>query len=419
MNTTAGAAPTPLIARIKNILFTPKTEWPVIRGEASTIGSIYSGYLLILGLVPAIAGFIGMSVIGIGAFGFGMRLPIAAGLTQAIVGYILWLVMVYLLALVINALAPTFGGQKDMLSAFKVAAYSMTAAWLGGIFTALPMLSILALLAALYSIYLLYTGLPVLMSCPEDKAVGYTAVTVICGIVMGVVVAVVSSAMIPNPLSGSMLGGAGGISIQTPQGEVNVDQKKLDDWAKKMEEAGKKMEEASKSGDMSAVAKAGAEMAGAMGNAAAGAGGGRKPIAASELKAMLPETAAGLARTAYEAQGGEAMGFSGSSANAEYGSGDKQVSLSITDTGSLAGLASMASWMGVTVDRETQDEVERVYKQGSRTVRESIDKQSKRVEYQLILPNGVIVEAQGSGVEPGAVKGLVEALPLAKLEAAK
>jgi hypothetical protein len=418
MSNTA-SMPVPLIARIKNILLTPKTEWPVIRSETSTIGSIYTGYLLILGLVPAIAGFIGMSLVGIGATGFGFRLPVMAGLVQAVVGYVLWLAMVYALALVINALAPTFGGQKDMLSAFKTAAYSMTAAWLGGIFSAMPTFAILGLIAALYSIYLLYTGLPVMMRCPEDKAVGYTAVTVLCGIVMGILTMALSAIFMPKPgAGGSLFGDAGSIAIKTPQGDVTLEQGKLDEMARKMEDAGKKMEQAGKSGDMKAMAEASAEIASAVGSVT-GAGGGRKPMPAADLKAILPETVAGLARTAFEAQAGEVMGVHTSSASAEYGSGEQQISLSITDTGNFAGLASMASWMGVTVDRETQDGIERVYKQGNRTIRESVDKQSKEVEYEVILPNGVIIKAEASGVAPGVLKGMVDELPLAKLEAAK
>lgn len=36
-----------LIARVKAILFTPKTEWPVIAGEPATIADLYKNYILI------------------------------------------------------------------------------------------------------------------------------------------------------------------------------------------------------------------------------------------------------------------------------------------------------------------------------------------------------------------------------------
>lgn len=413
--TTAGA---PLVERAKNILLTPRTEWPVIRAEPSTVQGIYTGYLCLIGLVPAIAGFIGMSLLGVGGFGVSIRVPIVTGLANMLVGYGLWLASVWLLAKVVNALAPTFGGQPDFLSAFKLVAYGVTAAWLGGVFNAVPMLSILGLLAALYSLYLFYIGVPVLMQCPPAKALAYTAVTVVCGIVIGIVIALVSAAMMPSMggAGGGPFGGAdsaGEISIKTPQGEISIDQRKMEDFAKKMEEAAKSMEQAGKSGDLGAVAQATAAMA----SAAVGTSG-RAPMDAQALKAMLPQSVAGLARTNWEAQGNQAAGIAMSSARAEYGDGKRRVSLEINDTGGLAGLAGFATWMNITTDKETQDEVERVYRQGQRTVREHVDKHNHGNEYSLILPNGVIVDAEGTGVDLPALKAAVEGLPLAKLESA-
>jgi hypothetical protein len=46
---------------------------------------------------------------------------------------------------------------------------------------------IIALLAAIYAWYTFYLGVPVLKKCPQDKAIGYTIVVVICGILLGVV----------------------------------------------------------------------------------------------------------------------------------------------------------------------------------------------------------------------------------------
>jgi uncharacterized protein YqgC (DUF456 family) len=75
-----------------------------------------------------------------------------------VLGYGLSLAMVYVLALIADALAPSFGGQKREMSALKLVAYSSTAAMVGGIFAMIPALGALTLLAALYSLYLLYLG---------------------------------------------------------------------------------------------------------------------------------------------------------------------------------------------------------------------------------------------------------------------
>ena len=187
-----------LIQRVQDILLKPKETWPVIAQEPATVASIYNGYVIYLAAIPAIAGFIGLSLVGVGGFGIGFRVPIVAGLVNMVVGFALSLVMVFVLALIVDALAPTFGGTKSQIAALKVVAYGATAGFVGGIFSLLPALSILGLLAGLYSIYLIYTGLPVLMRCPPEKAVGYTAVVIVCGIVLGILIGVVSSLFMPR-----------------------------------------------------------------------------------------------------------------------------------------------------------------------------------------------------------------------------
>src|SRR5215207_1058482 len=178
-----------LSERAKNIVLTPKTEWPLVDAEPTAVKDIYTGYVVPLALIPAVAGFIGSSLIGVSVPGLGtVRTGLGVGLASAILQFGLSLALVYAMALVIDALAPTFGGRKDMLSAFKVAAYSMTPTWLAGIFAVIPAISFLSLLG-LYGIYLLYLGLPRLMRAPEDKAVAYTAVVVLAAVVLSIVLA--------------------------------------------------------------------------------------------------------------------------------------------------------------------------------------------------------------------------------------
>jgi hypothetical protein len=120
---------------------------------------------------------------------------------QLILSYVLSLASVYVLALIIDALAPNFGGQKNFMQAFKVAAFAPTASWLAGIFYIIPVLSILALVG-LYSLYLLYTGLPRLMKTPDDKAVPYTVVVIIVAIVLAIVVGALAGLAVPGRMRG-------------------------------------------------------------------------------------------------------------------------------------------------------------------------------------------------------------------------
>jgi hypothetical protein len=193
-----GESRVPLIQRVKNILMTPKTEWPVIDSEPSTIGGIYKNYVMILAAIPPVCMLIGLLLFGIPYFVF----PMSYLLAQAVISYLLALAGCYILALIIDALAPSFGGTKDRVKAFKVAAYSSTAAWVVGIFYLLPLLSILGLIAGLYGLYLLYLGLPVLMKTPADKSVVYTVAIIVAAIVLYVVIGAITSRILMAMMAG-------------------------------------------------------------------------------------------------------------------------------------------------------------------------------------------------------------------------
>jgi hypothetical protein len=191
-----------LVARVKGIIMQPKSEWHEIDGEATSVGQIFMGYVVPLSAIPPIAMFIGTAVLGVGIPLIGtFRIPVGMALESAITRYILGLVGVYVMALIIDALAPTFGGERSQVQALKVAAYASTAAWLAGIFAIIPMLGWLGLLA-LYSLYLLFLGLPIVMKSPAEKALGYTIVVIVCEIVIFVVIGGIANRFVAYPAMG-------------------------------------------------------------------------------------------------------------------------------------------------------------------------------------------------------------------------
>ena len=174
-----------VIDRAKNIIVQPKAEWTVIDTEPATVGGLYSGYVIPLSLVSVICATLGMVIFGISVPFLGsIKMPVGTALGGAAVRFVAGLVAIYVIAMVIDALAPTFGGTKNSIQAFKVAAYSYTAAWVFGILAIIPALGIIGGLLGLYSLYLLYTGLPALMKSPPEKALGYTVLVVVVGIVL-------------------------------------------------------------------------------------------------------------------------------------------------------------------------------------------------------------------------------------------
>jgi hypothetical protein len=189
-----------LIGRVKGIILQPKLEWARIDGEFATTRSLFTRYAMILAAIGPICSLIGGQLLPL----FGTPMSILGALLVAVVSYVLSLVAVYLLGLIINALAPNFGGTRNPVQAMKVAVYSYTAAWLVGVFGLIPMLGVLAILG-LYSFYLLYLGLPVLMKVPADKAIGYFVVTVILGIVLSFII----SAIVGTIAASFVVAGAG------------------------------------------------------------------------------------------------------------------------------------------------------------------------------------------------------------------
>ena len=377
-----------LLQRVLDILMRPRDTWLQIDAEDGNPARIYLGYLVFLAAIPAVAGFIGYSLIGVGAFGISVRVPVVQGLVSMVVGYVLSLAMVYVLALIANMLAPRFQAQQDMGSAFKLVAYASTAGMLGGVFSILPSLAMLGLLAALYSVYLLYTGIPVLMKAPQEKAVVYTAALVVCGILAGIVVGLATSLVTPGArgLGAGMagMGDTGSVAMKVPGTDIKIDTGRL-------EEASRKMEEAQAKGDTQAAAKAATEM---MGAALGGKGG--EPFAPKLLRDTLPERVGDLPRTAIEARSESAMGMQFTHVSAQYTHEDKELEIQIQDLGAVPALRmAMAGWATTTAESENADEVERIYRQGDTTIKESYRKDGSSSDVALMLPNGVMVQAYG------------------------
>jgi hypothetical protein len=188
-----------LVERVKEIILKPQETWEKIKSEETTIKDLYTSYAGILALIPAIANFIGMSLIGSSFMGISFRVPIGTGLVQAILQYVLTLVGIYAVAFIIDALAPSFESKKNMLAAMKVAIFSVTPAWIAGVLGIIPMLSVLAILASLYSLYLFYVGLPILMETPKEKQLGYFIIVIVVTIIVWVLVGVFAGLVVSRP----------------------------------------------------------------------------------------------------------------------------------------------------------------------------------------------------------------------------
>lgn len=174
------------ISRARAVLFEPRATFKEVDSEFTKPGALWGRYILPLVLIGPLAGAVGRFIFGKRIAGTSLpeSVSLSGAITWFVIALLLSLAAVFVLAQVINLLAPGFGGQKNDVQALKVAAYSNTPVWLAGIFNIHGRFLILGIIVSLYGLYLLYLGLPTLMKVPQDRAMGYTAVVIIAAIVI-------------------------------------------------------------------------------------------------------------------------------------------------------------------------------------------------------------------------------------------
>jgi hypothetical protein len=408
-----------LIARAKAILVTPATEWPVIANEPATVGEIFKNYVIWLAAISAVAGFVGNTLVGYNVPFLGhFRLGFGAGLTGAVTTYVLSLAGVFLVAYLADVLAPTFGGQKNFTQAVKAVAYAYTAAWIAGVGFIVPGLRWLILLAGgIYSIYLLRLGLPYTMKCPPERAWPYTAVAIIAAIIVRWLVGVVAA-----DLTGVGYAAYGpGATSSSRSFDPASPGGKLDQWAHRMEAASQQMQAAQKRGDSAAATQAASALVGA----ALGGDATVQALAPERIRAFLPASLGGLARSQISAERHAALGMQLSEAEAQYKDDQgHSINLKIQDVGGASGLVSLASWAAVEEDKQTSTGYEKTYKSGDRMVHEQWNVPSGGNaagygEYAVIVGQRYAVEASGQVADIDMLKSAVTSVDLAGLESLK
>lgn len=376
-----------LLQRAKAILLQPREEWPVIEGEASSIASLYKSYIMPLAAIGPVAGFIHAVVFGNSFFGITHRPSFLSALSTAVVSYIFTLIGVFLMALVIDFLAPRFGGTANRNNAFKLAAYSATAAWVAGAFQLIPGLGMLGILG-LYGLYLLFVGIPVMMKAPEDKAVIYTVAIVVIGAIAGMIFSVILAPLmlltssVPDTSDGSLSG-----SVNVP-GVGSLDLSEL-------EKAGEKM----------AVANERAQS------------GQATTLPSKQLAAMLPASLpGGLVQTRSRSSGTSVAGVGASSASASYGDDEKSIELTITDLGIAGSLATLGNAMNMESESQNGTVIEKMGKIDGRLTTIRYDSASRNGRYGVIVGDRFNVQVDGDADSVADLRAVLDEIDLAALE---
>ncbi len=355
-----------LIARVKNLLLSPGAEWDVIDREEAGPRSLALGYVAPLLLIPTAAIVIGLSVLGVQVNGEWFRAPLFEVGLSALLFFALSLAGVWLFAFVINWLAPKFGAQRSYRQAFKVSAYSITAAAVAGILAMAPALQILALLGATYSLYLLFVGAPKVMHAPQGAAINYAIVATILAIVMALLVGLAT--MFAAAPSGSL--------FQHLPSFPNL-------WSQSSEP---------KRG--AALSVETAPLPDSAGVLSAGGGGA---VTGGDLRGATPQKLVGLNRVSV---GVERRGVAGQrtiDVEAEYRDGRRRVSLQILYSKTIAEALGFGGPGTSEFDRESADGYSRRRRVGDAIVVEEWDNASQTGGYGRLVEDRFYVKASGGG----------------------
>jgi len=374
----AAATAVPLVARAKAIILQPKAEWPVIAAEPADAAGLFTRYAMPLAAIGPVSTFLHGQLFGYGVWGLSWKPSLIGGLAGMVSSYLIALVGLYVLSLIVDFLAPKFSGEANRAQALKLVVYGATAGFLAGIANLLPGLGILGLLG-LYSFYLFYTGATPLMKVPEDKALGFTAVTLVCAMVVSLVAGAVAA-----PVMGLFAGGAPGLSADSGEvsgkltvpglGSIDVD---------KMKAASAQMEADSK----------------------------QPPVPAAQLQALLPSAIGAYQRTATESNG---AGVVGSTAQGTYTAGERSFTLRITDLAALGALAGIGSAMGVEQSKEDASGYEKTGTVDGHMQTEAWHPADHQGKFSVVLGR-FSVEAEGSANSIDDLKGAVATVDQAKL----
>jgi hypothetical protein len=449
---TASLALPALIDRVKNIVLSPKLEWPVIATEPTSIAQLYFSYVLPLAALAAVLSFVRTSLIGVSVpFGGVIRMPIASGLMYSIVAFGFGLVGLFLVGLIINALAPSFSGIRDQRQALKVAAYSLTPGYLSAVLALSPVLpTMLQLIAGLYGIYVLFLGLPIVMRSPRDKAVGYTAAVVICTILLGILLGALSATaghfgLMPGSLASNSAAEEAARQEQgaTIVGNIIGNTLGTDDKGKagltaalsNLAKAGQQSEQQTTGAGANSVANApstGAAgdsaqnpmaAAGGLLTALGGALGGPHRVEVVDFKALtplLPSSLPGMKRLDAKGENQGAIGVKTASATANYqGDSGSGIQIVISDMSGVSGLMDLAGSLVQNTTSESDSGYEKDTVIGGRSVHEKFDTKARKGDLSVLLAKRFQIEITGDGVDMGSLEQALGQVDLAQLESMK
>jgi hypothetical protein len=372
--------------RVLSLLRRPRLEWPLIAEEVGGIRSLYFRYVIPLVVIGPLCGYIGELLFGVkmGALVFPPD-PISAGFGAA-AAILLHLIGIYVTSRVIDALAPSFGGEANPARAFKVAVYSATPVWLAGVFALYPPLWVLGVVG-LYSIYLVYRGLPILMRTNTPRPWLYALLISMFGLVLvalaGVIPATITRInLVPKP------GEASRWEHRQFRFPGFDDSKRIQKVLKQGQAANQQLSAAEKK---------------------------RPPVRGEELRTLLPNgLAGGFTRTAVQSSDQKLGPIQVAKAKAVYVAPKSRITLEVVDMG---GASALTDDLKPHAESDNAHGYAKLGLVDGRLTSEQYDRDAHTGSYGVVVAGRFAVKAEGDHVVIGDLEKAVKAVDFERLEA--
>jgi hypothetical protein len=184
-----------LYSRALRLVFNPCAEIQVLANENESIGTVMTRWVAPLVLIMLAAKVLSAWLFGLDieamvnglSSAINMPMTLAEAILFALPLVVQSIVMVFATALLIDTLAPVFGGTRNFVQAVRTAAYIATPAWLVGffapawqmgVFRVQPPPNVALFVGAIWGTWLLLRALPPMMNVSSRKSWGYAAVLV-------------------------------------------------------------------------------------------------------------------------------------------------------------------------------------------------------------------------------------------------
>jgi len=185
-----------MIQHAFGLMFSPSKEWQRIAKSAGRSTNFI--YTIILAALPAIAWYYGTSQVGwqVGR-GDTIRLTPESALTIAALFYLATLCCIWIIGYFIHWMSATYNAESTLMKGVAIAGYCATPLFLAGVVGFYPSFTIdllVGLCAIGWALYLLYTGVPVVMSVPQDR--GFLFASAILGVCLVIFMALMGATVI-------------------------------------------------------------------------------------------------------------------------------------------------------------------------------------------------------------------------------